>query len=146
MAGSVTLWQIGLLQFQVAPMNVEGVEYETGADFAAKDIVGAAKPREFTGEADTELSFSGKLFPHRLGGLDELDLAESMSKSGDPQMVVRGDGRVFGWYFIEKLKQKHETLNTLGIGREISYDIKMIKSPNAASAQSMLATIFGLFG
>ena len=139
------LFQIGLLQVEVAPFSINEWDYETGADFAAKEIVGAPKPREFVGEADTDLSFRGKVFPQRLGGLDELDLCEAMSTSGDPQMVVRGDGRVYGWFLVEKIQQKHATLDATGIGREIDVEIKMTKSPNAASAQSMLSTIFGLF-
>ena len=140
------LFQIGLLQVEVVPFNFDEVSVTTGADFAAKAIVGGPKPREFTGEADTELSFRGKIFPQRLGGLDELDLCETLSKSGDPQMVVRGDGRVLGWFYIEKLEARHSTLDARGVGREIAVDVKMVKSPRAASASSMLSTLFGLFG
>ena len=72
------LFQIGLLQVEVVPFNFDEYDVTTGADFAAKEIVGGPKPREFTGEADTELAFRGRLFPRVLGGLDALDLCEAM--------------------------------------------------------------------
>ena len=59
--------------------------------------------------------------------------------------MVRGDGRVFGWFFVEKLEAKHQALDAQGVGREIAVDVRMVKSPTAASAQAMLATILGLF-
>lgn len=140
------LFQIGLLQIEVAPFNFDESELEMGFDFAAKDIVGAPKPREKVGQADTMLRFRGKLYPHRLGGLTELQIAERMSTSGDPQMVVRGDGAVLGWFFVEKLRERSGYFNSVGVGREIEVDVELVKSPNAASASSMLSTIFGLFG
>jgi phage protein U len=140
------LFQIGLLQVQIAPFSVDTSDFETGSDWAAKDLVGAPKSREFMGEADTKLKFCGKLFPHRFGGLDELDTAEAMAKSGDPQMVIRGDGKVFGWYLVEKISEKSSVFNSAGVGRQIEVEIELTKSPTGASAQSMMSTLQALFG
>jgi phage protein U len=140
------LYQLGNVQFEVAPVNVHEVAHEVGADFAAKDIVGAARPREFVGESDEPFTLSGKLFPAHFGGLGGLEALESMARSGQPQMFVRGDGTVFGWFLIERVKSKSSFLDRLGVGKMIEFEIELQRSPNAASAGSMLSTLMSLFG
>lgn len=140
------LYQLGTVQFEVFPVNIHGVDREVGADFAAKDIVGAARPREFVGEADGPASLSGRLFPQKFGGLGGLAALEAMARSGQPQMLVRGDGEVFGWHVIEKVKSRSGFLDRRGVGRVIDFEVQLMKSPRAASAQAMLSTLMSLFG
>jgi hypothetical protein len=52
------LYQLGSVQFEVAPVNVHEVSHEVGADFAAKDIVGAA--REFADVIQHEAGMAAK--------------------------------------------------------------------------------------
>jgi phage protein U len=140
-----TLYQLGAIQFQVAPVNVSEVSRETGSDFAAKDVMGAPRPREFVGEADERLTFAGTMFPQKFGGLSGIDTLQSIARAGQPQMLMRGDGAVFGWYVIEKVTDKHSYLDVAGVGRMIQFEIELVKSPNAASAASMMSTLVGLF-
>lgn len=140
------LYQLGGLQISVAPFNAHEVSSEVGADFATKDVIGVPRPREFTGEADEKHSLSGRLFPFRLGGLDELDTLEAMARSGEPQILVRGDGRNLGWHLIEKVKRKESYLAGNGVGRQIEVEIELVASPNPASPASMLSLLFSLFG
>jgi phage protein U len=140
-----TLYQLGAIQFQVAPVNVSEVSRETGSDFAAKDVMGAPRPREFVGEADERLTFAGTMFPQKFGGLSGIEALQSIARAGQPQMLMRGDGAVFGWYVIEKVTDKHSYLDVAGVGRMIEFEIELVKSPNAASAASMMSTLMSLF-
>lgn len=140
------LFQLGSVQFDVAPVNVHEASREVGHDFAAKDVIGAPKPRESMGEADEKVSMSGRLFPHRLGGLGGLAALEAMARAGTPQILVRGDGMVYGWFLIESVKEKSTYLDGRGVGREIEFDISLVRSPNAASAGSIMSMLFSLFG
>lgn len=140
------LYQLGTLTFEVQPFNTHEVNRESGYDFAAKDIVGAQKPREKVGEADQKVRFDCKLYPHRFGGLTELDALNGMCKTGDPQILVRGDGRNLGWFLIEKVQEKSGYLNARGVGREIQVTIELVESPTGASAGAMLSTLMGLLG
>jgi phage protein U len=58
------MFQWGPIQFQVFPMNVDNFAHQTGADWAKKEIAGAAMYREWVGEADEHISLKGKVFPH----------------------------------------------------------------------------------
>lgn len=139
------LFALGGITFEVTAPNIHEVEGERGGDYAPKDIVGAQRPREFVGPADDKIEFSGRLFPQRLGGLSALSALQRMAEAGNPQMLIRGDGVVHGWYVIEKVKDKHTYLDVAGVGRMIAFDIEMVKSPRRASTQSMMSTIMSLF-
>jgi len=141
----MTLYQLGAIQFQVTPINISEVSRETGSDFAAKDVMGAPRPREYVGEADERLTFAGTLFPQKFGGLSGIDALQSLARGGQPQMLMRGDGSVFGWHVIEKVTDKHSYLDVAGVGRMIEFEIELVKSPTAASVGSMMLTLTSLF-
>jgi phage protein U len=140
------LYQLGNVQFEVAPLNLHEVSRGVGADFAAKDIVGAPRPREFVGEADETFTLSGKVFPAHFGGIGGLAALESMARRGEPQMFVRGDGSVFGWFLVERVKTKSSYLDRASVGRLIEVEITLTHSPEAASAGSMRSMLMSLFG
>lgn len=58
------LFQWGPIQFQVFPFNVGQMSHATGADWAKKEIAGAAMYREWVGEGDETIQLKGKVFPH----------------------------------------------------------------------------------
>ena len=138
------LYQLGGVQFSVAPTNIDAVSRERGADFAVKDIIGAQRPREFMGVGDSEVTLSGKLITHRFG-MGALETLAAMAQSGQPQMLARGDGYILGWHFVEKLKEKHSYLDARGVGRIIEFDITLKQSPSGATASSILSTLMSLF-
>lgn len=63
MANSV-IFQWGPIQFQVFPFGINDYSHATGADWAKKEIAGAAMYREWVGEADEQITVKGKIFPH----------------------------------------------------------------------------------
>jgi uncharacterized protein len=77
------LFQWGPIQFQVFPLNVDNFAHHTGADWAKKEIAGAAMYREWVGEADEAITLKGKVFPHYF--------ARKMSRK-NIQVPVRGVG------------------------------------------------------
>ncbi len=140
------LYMLGGISFEVMPLNIYEVTHETGADYAAKDVVGAFRPREYMGPADPKLNFKGRLFPHKFGGLPPLTALQAMAVAGIPQMLIRGDGFVFGWYLIEKIEVGHGFIDAAGLGRMIEFDIDLVYSPRTAGAGAMLGMITTLFG
>lgn len=121
------LYQIGPLSLDTRPFNAESFSRTTGADLAVKAIMGGRQAREFMGEADENISLSGQLLPTKLGGLTELELAQGLCTSGTKVPVMRGDGRMFGWYAIEKVSEQHSDLTRYGVGFVIRYTIDLVK-------------------
>src|SRR5262245_59518060 len=95
------LYSFGLLQFKVFPVNIKQVDHQTTAEWARKEIAGAATYREWVGEGDEEIIIRGQLFPlfmkshgkpDGLKGDDSIELLENMRRMGVAQMLIRGDG------------------------------------------------------
>ena len=145
------LFQLGTVTIDSpGPFNALGTEEEFGAEFATKPVVGAEPPSEFTGPQNTRFVISGKLFPYFFAGhgqgsgLDEIEDLRAMVMSGQPQILVRGDGRNMGWWLIERVRKRDEVLSDEGIGQEIAYDIALKSSPRPAAAGSMRTTFAAL--
>ena len=58
------LFQWGPIQFQVYPLGINQYSHATAADWAKKEIAGAAMFREWVGENDESITLKGRVFPH----------------------------------------------------------------------------------
>ena len=135
------LYAYGDLLFEIAPFNTEKTRRSTAADFAAKDLIGRRKSREYVGEGDEKLVFNCKLFPQKLGGLDRLDWLDAVRLSGVPQMLVRGDGTPLGWFLLEQVEENSSYLNGQGIGNMIDVTINLIRD-DPPSAEAFISSFF----
>jgi phage protein U len=140
------LYQLGALTFRVSAPNLHEFEREAVADYAPKDVVGTLRPLEHMGEGDSIITLRGRLFPRRWGGLSSLALLEQMRLSGEPQILVRGDGVNEGWWVVERYREHHTHLGGDGVGRIIEYEIQLKKSPHAATALGYFSMIMRLIG
>ncbi|MBB3937949.1 phage tail protein [Aureimonas phyllosphaerae] len=143
------LYQIGTLSLDTAPFNVDDVDRTASADFAVKPIIGAGPRREFMGEGDDEIALSGQLLPLTIGGLTELETLHGFRRSGRQLPVMRGDGKMMGWFAITRIQEKHVDLDRSGVGFSIAHTITLIKvGPEGASAEIVpaLLSLFGALG
>ena len=77
------LFQWGPIQFQVFPLSMQDYAHHTAADWAKKEIAGAALYREWVGEGEEQITVKGKVFPHYF--------ARAMRDSVDPNTGRRRD-------------------------------------------------------
>lgn len=142
------LFQIGPITCDTFPFEVSKAERETTADFAKHALVSSPQDYEFAGEGTGTLNLSGQLLPYNIGGLSEIEVAHQLCASGRPQWVQRGDGRLFDWYVLTKVSDKHEYLSPTGVGFVIKYDLTLEKvpDPGADVAAGMIDTLLSLFG
>ena len=139
------LYALGPLVFDVAPLNVHEADRSAEADFANKDLMGRRKGHEFVGEGDERINMRGRLFPEKLGGLAGLAMLDQMRASGAPQILVRGDGTKLGWFIVKRVSEQHGHLGRTGIGRQIEFDIDLLRD-DAPSAANYVASLFSLLG
>lgn len=140
------LYQLGLLTIDVTPFNAHAVDRSSSADYAAKDVVGTMRPREFTGEGEEQVSLKGRLFPEKFGGLGGLSALDMMRKSGQPQLLMRGDGSLLGWFVIESVNESSTMLDAQGVGKVIEVTIDLARTPGPGPAGGYLSLIGRLMG
>lgn len=130
------LYSWGHVLFQVMPLNVHEVDYESATDWAHKEIAGAPIYREWVGENDELVHLRGRIFPYRIGGMNELESMESMRRKGVPNPLIRGNpAMMLGWFVCERLVRSHTFLSTQGIGQQVTFEAVMARMPVPASDQ-----------
>ena len=137
------LYQVGPLQFDIAPANLHEVNRWSATDYAKKPVVGRRQPHEYVGEGDDRLVLRGRLFPYKTGGLGCLEVANSIRASHAAQMVCRGDGAVLGWFIITDVHSRDERLGPNGVGQIIEVQISLEKA-DPPSAENHFANVFSL--
>ena len=120
-------------------MSIQSMEHVTAAEWARKEIAGAATYREWVGEGDETITLRGQLFPlfmkqhGRAGGFtgdQSLEWLENARRLGVAQLLMRGDGTKLGWYIIESISRGHTHIAADGIGQMITFDAKLQRVPN----------------
>lgn len=140
------LYQIGTLTLDTRPFSADDVDRSASADFAVKPLIGAMPGREFMGEGDDKLTISGQLLPFKTGGLTHLEIAHGLRRSGQRLPVMRGDGKMFGWFVIEDIRESHSELMRDGVGFVVKHTIKLVKVSPEGAAASIIGSLLSLFG
>lgn len=142
-----TMMMLGPVAFQLRGLNPTKISYERKIPFAEHKVIGSEPVKEFMALGSKEVEIEGTIFPFSqtgIGGLEGIAALEIARDSAIPLPLVRADGGASGWFLIEEVKSKHDTLAATGVGREVEFSAKLCSSgtPSAGS----LARIFGLFG
>lgn len=140
------LYMIGTLSLDTRPFNADAMARTATADLAEKPVVGGFAPSEFMGEGKDEITLSGKLLPTKIGGLSQLEVADSMRKAGARVPVMRGDGKRFGTYAIVSVSEKHKDLTRDGVGFTVDYSLKLKKvQADRDGASAVISGLLSLF-
>lgn len=141
------LYMLGTLAIDTRPFSIDDMQRSASADIASKPLMGAFPGKEFTGEGDDEITLSGQLLPTKIGGLEELEIAHEMRRSGTKFPLQRGDGTRLGWFAITRISENHTNLTRDGIGFVVKHTIVMTKvQPDIGSGQQVITGLLSLFG
>jgi len=153
------LLQIGPVTIDTRPFSADTVGRETAADFAAHELLGRRRGREFVGVGDETLTVTGTIITIRpeLDGSEELEQLHGAREAGAPIYVMRGDGAALGWFVVDAITERHEMLRRDGVGMVIRHEVRMTKVADTGqgSAQgrnfvdpghALLNSLISLFG
>lgn len=140
------LFFVGALEFDTRPLNADKTARKAKPDFAVKPLVEARQAREFMGPGDDVITLSGQLLPFRTGGLAAVDRAYDYMERGSAVLVMRGDGKSFGWRQIDAIDEGHEELMRDGVGFVVDYSLALHRVDPPAAGGDFLASIISIFG
>lgn len=140
------LYMLGTLTVDTRPFSIDTMDRTADASIVSKPVIGGFQPKEFTGEGEDEITISGEIIPHRIGGLSHLEMAHEMRRAGTRFPLSRGDGTFFGWYAISKINEKHSDLMRDGVGFKVAHTITMVKTGmDFGSGQQVISGLLSLF-
>lgn len=137
------LFQLGTITLDTRPFNADEMSRSADASLPVKGIMGAAPRREFTGEGDDNIQLTGDLLPLHIGGLDELELAHGYRRSGERIPVMRGDGKMMGWFAIASITENHTNLGRDGVGMTVKYQISLVRTQ--VGETGVISSLLALF-
>jgi uncharacterized protein len=137
------LMTFGPIQFEVFPLNFHEADHMTASDYARKDIMESSPNREWVGEGDEEIVLRGRVFPYHVhrgstgrprgigvGAKSALDRLDAVRRAHQPHMLIEGgesEGRVLGWFVLERLSRSHTHVGEHGFGRVINFDASFMR-------------------
>jgi phage protein U len=139
------LMKLGPVAFQIFPLNATGYTHNHETPYAEKAVVGARPLLEWVGDGAETWTIQARLFPAKMGGLDDLQKLYQARASGKPQYLVRGDGKALGWVAIERISEKSSYLDAKGVGQiiDVDIDVKRTGKPSDGSFFSIMAGSIG---
>lgn len=144
------LYTIGPILIDVAPFNADDVSREDSVDFAAHDLLGRRKTREFMGAGDDTINIKGSFLPFTPGknGLSALEVARGAMAAGEPLYCLRGDGVVLGWRLITSISEGHTMIQGNGVGGVVTHEIKLVRedAPGPDAMAGAINSLLSLFG
>jgi len=138
------LYQIGPVTMDTRPFNVDDMSRTSGGSYAEKPLISALAGQELTGEEET-ITLSGQLLPSKIGGLTEVEALVGLSRSGSPVPVMRGDGKMFGWFIVKPIAEQHSNLMRDGVGFVVKYSVPLVKTGPEGASPNIIGSLLSLF-
>ncbi|WP_018694452.1 phage tail protein [Algicola sagamiensis] len=82
---------------------------------------------QFLGPGEDTLEISGVIYPHFRGGFGQLDAMREEAGKGEPFILVKGTGEVFGKFAIESITEEQEQLSRDGTPKKVSFSLSLRK-------------------
>lgn len=139
-----TIWRVGPLRFQVAPVNLGEITEEGETAFARKGIYGGEQSFEHVGENDNAIKLSGHAWPDLFGGEAAIDAFDRARKAGTPMLAMRGGRTNRGWVICERFSASHKHLRADGVGKVIAVSMDLVKC-GAPSGPAAIMAVMSLF-
>lgn len=137
---------IGTLSLDTRPFNADNMHRQGTADLAEKPVIGGFAPSEFMGDGGEEITLSGQLLPLKIGGLDQLEVAQQMRRQGARVPVMRGDGTRLGTFAITRISERHTNLMRDGVGFTVAFEITLKKvQADSGSGLQVISGLLSLF-
>ncbi|PXX79140.1 hypothetical protein DFR34_10830 [Rivihabitans pingtungensis] len=98
---------------------------EQGWRHASQSRVGDRPAHQYTGQDEETITLPGQLYPELGADINSLDTLREVADTGAPQVLIDGNGRVWGWYVLEKLTEKRASMLSDGTPLEIDFSLTL---------------------
>lgn len=68
-----------------------------------------------------------------------------LSRSGTPVPVMRGDGKMFGWFIVKPVSEQHSELLRDGVGYIVKYSVPLVKTGPEGASPNIIGSLLPLF-
>lgn len=121
----MSLMTLGLFVFELKSAPFETVARTTDHRWGEKDRAGAAPAHQYLGPGADSITIEGVLMPELTGGGKQIDKLREMAAEGKAWILVSGDGRNQGKWFIAQVTQRDSHHVENGLPRRIEFTLSL---------------------
>ena len=121
----MAMMALGLFVFHRMTTPYQNHQQSRGWRHPSQGRVGERPSSQFVGADEETISLSGRLAPEITGGTPHLELLRTMADTGKAWPLIRGDGRLLGFFVIQSLEQTLAELFDNGTARVIDFTLTL---------------------
>lgn len=95
-------------------------------------MTGLGQPRA-RGKASDEITLDGVVLPGFTGDQQSVQRFRDAGDAGKAQLLVDGEGNVFGSWFLERLSESRDVHTTTGIPRKMTWSLTLTAEPEESA-------------
>lgn len=128
----MALATLGYFVFELKTAPFATVNRQTDHRWRMQDRAGAAPAAQYLGPGEDTLTIDGTLYPELTGGPVHLDRLRTMASSGKAWILLDGQGRNQGQWFIMSVNETRSYLLGNGLARKIDFSLSLSRYWDAA--------------
>lgn len=117
----------GQFAFGLDSLAYQDLQRQTAWRHASNSRVGARPARQFVGPGDETITLSGLLAPEFTGRRASLDELRAMGDAGGAWPLVDGNGKVYGQFVLESLRETGSLFMADGTPRRIEFELQLTR-------------------
>ncbi len=121
--------RLGDAEFSVAAGSFESLRRLTRWRIDRPDPIDGLGVPVHRGRVDDAITLSGVVFPGYVGGLSSVERLRELGDTGDPAMLVDGEGTIYGRWLVSALEEEATHHTPTGKPRRISYQLTLAAVP-----------------
>lgn len=121
----MVLMQLGKYQFSIGTLAHQSISRTSGYKWAKQDRIQNIGALQFTGIENEEIAISGAIVPQWVNVEQHLNQLRYMAETGEPHLLIDGQGTNLGYWVITKIDSKAQSLNHKGIGKEGDFSLSL---------------------
>ncbi|MBZ9850130.1 phage tail protein [Mesorhizobium sp. CA14] len=120
-----TMMGLGPFRFSLSTAAYQSLERSDEFRWVAQERIGREPAAQFIGPGQTTFALSGTIYPHFRGGWGQVEAMRAIAKTGAPQMLVSGLGRIFGLFYIENVSETQTIFWDNGAPRKQEFNLDL---------------------
>lgn len=124
------MMQLGGYQFSVNTAAYQDLRRSSEYRWKNQERVGQLDALQYTGQGSDTITLSGVVFPGYKGGTGQLNAMRAQAGTGQPLLLVDGQGFIHGRWVIEKIDEQQAVFARAGVPRRQQFSLQLRKYDN----------------
>jgi phage protein U len=124
------MMQLGVYQFSVNTAAYQDLRRSSEYRWKNQERVGQLDALQYTGQGSDTITLSGVVFPGYKGGTGQLNAMRAQAGTGQPLLLVDGQGFIHGRWVIEKIDEQQAVFARAGVPRRQQFSLQLRKYDN----------------